>query len=116
MFFNYWVGFLNETYLFLAVCASLNLFYLRWSAYGDALNSSIALFFGILILAFPLFIAVHYNLPNNYKKITQRDEDFLARYGNILNDLNLKRRGRIVFIPVIASFIRKLWLIYMIVF
>ena len=25
MFFDYWLGFLNETYLFLAVCVGLNL-------------------------------------------------------------------------------------------
>ena len=34
MFFNYWLGFLNETYLFLAVCVGLNLTYFRWDTHG----------------------------------------------------------------------------------
>jgi len=34
MFFNYWLGFLNETYLFLAVCSGLNFYYFNWNSYG----------------------------------------------------------------------------------
>lgn len=34
MFFNYWLGFLNETYLFLAVCSGLNIYYFKWNSYG----------------------------------------------------------------------------------
>ena len=79
MFFNYWVGFINETYLFLAVCAGLNVHYLRFGHYGDAINSSIALIFGSLIILFPIFVGIFYNISRNYTKIVTREEDFLAR-------------------------------------
>jgi len=116
MFFNYWVGFFNETYLFLAVCAGLNLHYFRWQSYGDAINSLLALFFGSLIIAFPFFVAIFYNLKKNYDLIINRDANFLARFGNALTGLNFKRRGRLVFIHTCTSIVRKLWLAYMVVF
>ena len=110
MFFNYWVGFFTETYLFLAVCAGLNLHYFKWEKYGDALNCLITLFFGSIIVAFPFFVGIFYNLAKNYSLIIKQDEDFLARFGSVLVGLNFKRRGRLVFIPVCASLLRKLWL------
>ncbi len=91
MYFNYWVGFINETYLFLAVCAGLNLLYFRWATYGDAINSFLALFFGLIILVFPFFVAIFYSLPRNYARILGNDVDFLARFGNAIADLNFKR-------------------------
>jgi len=63
MFFNYWVGFFNETYLFLAVCAGLNIHYLKWSLYGDVVNSCVALLFGSIIIVFPFFVATYYIRP-----------------------------------------------------
>ena len=116
MFFNYWVGFFNETFLFLAVCAALNFHNFKWSTYGEAINSSIALLFGSIILVFPLFVAIFYNVSRNYKRVFGRDEDFLARFDNVLTGLNIKRRGRLVFIPTVTSLLRKLWLAYMVVF
>lgn len=61
MFYNYWIGFISETYLFLAVCAGLNLFYFKWSTYGDAINSFFALFFAVMIVSFPFFVGTFYN-------------------------------------------------------
>jgi hypothetical protein len=116
MFFNYWIGFLNESCLFLAVCAGLNLFNFKWGTYGDAINSLLALFFGGVIIVFPFFVAVFYNLSKNYKRILSRDVNFLARFDNILTGLNFKRQGRLVFIHTCASLLRKLWLAHMLVF
>ena len=91
MFYNYWIGFVNETYLFLAVCAGLNLYYFRWGTYGDALNSLIALISGLTVVAFPLFVAIFYSTPKNFDKILGRNKEFLARYGDAIADLNFKR-------------------------
>jgi len=62
MFYNFWVGFLNETQLFLAVCAGLNLLYLNWQNYGDIVNSSITVISGCVIVIFPIFVAIFYNI------------------------------------------------------
>jgi hypothetical protein len=62
MFYNYWIGFINEAYLFLAVCAGLNLFNFIWSTYGDAINSFLALFCGSVIISFPVFVGVFYSI------------------------------------------------------
>lgn len=118
MFYNYWIGFINESYLFLTVCAGLNLFNFRWNTYGDAINSFIALFSGSIVIVFPVFVGVFYTLKSNYEKIIgrNRNEEFLARFGSAISGLNFKRRGKLVFIHNCASILRKLSLAYMVVF
>jgi hypothetical protein len=76
MFFNYWVGFFNETYLFLSVCAGINLFYFKWGTYGDAINSFLALLFAGILIAFPFFVGIFYNIKKNYSRIISRDVEF----------------------------------------
>ncbi len=116
MFFNYWLGFFNETYLFLSVCAGLNLFYFRWGSFGEAINTVFALFFGTFLAVFPFFVAIFYNVPTNYEKIRRKDVNFLARFGETIVGLNFKRKGRLVMIHTVASYIRKFWLAYLVVF
>ena len=65
MFFNYWLGFLNETYLFLAVCAGLNLTYFRWNTYGLSINTTLAIVFGVLLVLLPFFTAIFYSSARN---------------------------------------------------
>ena len=116
MFYNYWIGFVNEAYLFLAVCAGLNLFYLRFSNYGDAINSLIALFFGFILIIFPIFVGTFYSKKSNYDKIVDRNEEFISRFGNAITDLNFKRQDKLVLINTCASVLRKLSLAYIVVF
>jgi hypothetical protein len=100
MGFNYWIALINETYMFLAVCCGLNLFFsFSWGTAGDAINNLIAIFFSAAIFMFPFFVAGWYNLPKNYKCITPKpDEDFLARYGAAISGLNFLRSGHKVLI------------------
>ena len=116
MFYNYWIGFINETYLFLAVCAGLNFYYFSWNTYGDAINSLIALFVGLIIVTFPFFVAVFYNMKRSYERIIQNDVEFLARFGSAIGDLNFKRRDRLVLVHACVSTVRKLWLAHLVVF
>ena len=116
MFFNYWIGFVNEGYLFLAMCAGLNLFYLKFSNYGDAINSLLALFFGFILIIFPVFVGTFYLRKSNYDKIVDRNEEFIARFDNAITGLNFKRQGKLVFINTLASILRKLSLAYIVVF
>ena len=44
------------------------------------------------------------------------DEDFLARYGSAISNLNFKRRGKQVLIYQTVSILRKLWLAHIVVF
>jgi hypothetical protein len=63
MFYDYWLSLLFENYIFLAVCASLNFMYMQWQTYGDAINSFLTVCTGISVVAFPIFVALFYNLP-----------------------------------------------------
>ena len=116
MFYNYWIGFVNEAYLFLAVCAGLNLFYFKWSAYGDAINSLLALFCGSVLIIFPFFVGIFYRQQSNFDEILNRNEEFLSRFGNAIVGLNFKRRGKLALINTCASIVRKLSLAYIVVF
>jgi hypothetical protein len=116
MFFNYWIGFVNETYLFLAVCAALNLYFLQFDTYGDAINSCLTWLFGSVLLLFPFFVGTFYNLPKSFERILSLNEEFFARFGNAIEGLNFKRQGRAVLIHSVATILRKLWLAHIVVF
>ena len=74
MRYNYWIALINETYMFLAVCCGLNLFfYCRWSSAGDSINSLTAIILSGFILILPFFVAIWYSRPNNYKLIKSHD-------------------------------------------
>ena len=90
MFFDYWVLFFCENYIFLAMSAGLNLLYLRWQNYGDIFNSVIAVSTGFCVVVFPFFVAVFYNLTKNHERILARDGDFLGRFGSIISGLNFE--------------------------
>lgn len=77
MFFNKWIGFFNETYLFLGCCAALNTHYFYFNTAGNAFNSIVTIIFGSGILLFPLFMATFYLIPRCFKLVKNGDEEFL---------------------------------------
>jgi hypothetical protein len=116
MFWNNWLHFFNETYLFLGVCAALNYYYFEFNNYGNTINSVCALFFGSILIIFPFFVIVFYNLPKNYKKISKNDSEFRERFGSVIDGLNFLREGNYVILYPFFSSLRKLSLIYVVVF
>jgi hypothetical protein len=116
MFYDYWLVFLSENYVFLSVCVCLNVCFLRWYNYGDAVNSLIAIVTGLFIVAFPIFVAIFYGLKRNLDRVLRRDENFMSRFGSILEGLNFKRRGRLVLVYVCTTMVMKLWLACIVVF
>lgn len=116
MFFGNHIQFINETFLFLGVCVALNMQYLSFDSSGDTVNSLITIFVGILIISFPFFVIVFYNLPKNYQKIEQNDEEFLARYGQVLDGLNFLRMGQKDTLYPFFSLLRKLVMVYVVVY
>ena len=69
MFFNNWITFINETYLFLGMCAAINFYYLYFDTYGNIANSALSIFFGTVILLFPLYVIIFYSSQKNYALI-----------------------------------------------
>jgi hypothetical protein len=70
LFFNKSFEFINETYLLLAMCASINMVALQWDSFGVVVNSLVSIFLIALIVVFPVFIAFFY--PLNFSKIYSR--------------------------------------------
>ena len=91
MFFNYWIMFTNESYLFLGVCIFLNFNYFHFDSYGNALNSVISVILALGIVFFPFFVILFYNLKSNIEKITTRNSEFLERFGAVLEELNFDK-------------------------
>ena len=115
--YGFLISFLDETYLFLLVSASLNLSdYFEWIGIGDVLNSLLSILFGIILVVFPFFVAIFYSREKNYERITKGDQDFKARFGSIIEGLNFKRRQRLALFYPCLSLFRKLWLAYILVF
>ena len=78
------ISFLNETILLIAICGMLNLSYLKWNTYGNAINSVICMIFLSICVVFPLFVAIFYTKPSNYQKIESKDEKFMEKFGSVL--------------------------------
>ena len=115
--YSFWISFLDETYLFLAICSSLNLRnYFKLNQAGDATNSLLALCVGLLIIIFPVFVSIFYSLEQNYSRIRTGDTDFKDRFGSIIDGLNFKRRGRFALYYPVVSLFRKMWLAYILVY
>jgi len=116
MFFGTWIQLVNETYLFLGVCAILNCKYLSFDTYVDVLNSICAISCAIVINVFPFFVIIFYNIRKNYEKVLNEDEDFMARYGQVFENLNFLRMGQKDTLYPFLSLLRKLSLIYVVLF
>lgn len=67
LFFDGTISFLHETYLLIVITGCLNTFYLLWNSFGNFLNSLICMIFITITCFYPLFVAIFYNLPGNYK-------------------------------------------------
>jgi hypothetical protein len=116
MFWNNWLAFFCESYLFLGVCVALNTWYLLFNTFGNAFNSTITVVLGSILLLLPVFVSIFYNQKRYFKSILTRDEEFFARYGSIVESLNFHRKGKIVTIYPVVSMIRKIWLILTVVY
>ena len=118
MRYNYWIVLINQTFMFLAVCCSLNLFfYFKFDSFGNSINTLLAIFLGATLVWYAIFVAVWFNLPKNFAHILNREESFLARFGAAVDaGLNFKRQGKKVLVYQILSILRKLWLTYVVVF
>lgn len=89
MFYNSWIAFFNENYMFLCVCAAMNLNYLLWNTVGNAINSFLTVVVGVLLLAFPTFMPLFY--LRKKQDILARDDTFFTRFGSAIEDLNILR-------------------------
>jgi len=116
MYFDAWLQLINESFLVVGTSAAVNLFYLEFNNYGNWINSVITLVVLLIILTFPFIIMCLYLPKSNFDKILQGDEEFLAKYGSILENLNFARMGKKVLIFIICGFIRKQLLICATVF
>jgi hypothetical protein len=65
---------------------------------------------------FPFFVILFYNLPKNYIRIFKQNEEFMARYGQVLEGLNYPRIGKKDTLYPFFGFLRKLIFIYVIVY
>ena len=116
MFYDAWLTFFTETYLFLAVCSGLNMYYFfKWTTFGDAVNTLCAIFFGCMLLVFPFFVPIFFSLNLNYKRVFNNDSEFLKKFGSMLSELNFLRRGRLVLVYKSLTMCRKLWLAIIVV-
>lgn len=65
MFYNSWISFVSENYLFLSVCAALNVYYFRWDTLGNVLNSLLTVIVGTVLGLYLLFLPCFYLRSKN---------------------------------------------------
>ncbi len=94
----------------------MNTYYFLWNTYGNIINSSLTCVIGIVVVAAPVFFTYFYTTQKNYKKILEEDEDFLASCGELIEPLNLKRKGKLALLYIGVSQLRRLILIITVVY
>lgn len=115
-FTNYWLGFFNETYLFMSICTAINFGLFSFYNFANAVNSIFTFVFAFLLVCFTIFVGVFYSRNENIEKIIKRDPKFLIEYGSVAKDLNFKRKGKSVVFFALFCLFRKLLLAYLLVF
>jgi hypothetical protein len=85
--------FFYESYLFLGVCVALNTWYFIFNTFGNVFNSLVTICFGSILLILPIFVSIFYNQKKFAASLTSRNEEFLSRYGSIVESLNFLRNG-----------------------
>ena len=111
MCFGFWISFFDEMFLFILVCAGINLRYnFEWKTSGDAINTISSLLISLPPMLYPFFLAVFYTTYKNQQRILKCDQDFIKRYGSFIKDLNFRRRGKRALWYPCAQQLRKLWL------
>jgi hypothetical protein len=68
----------------------------------------------IVVCIFPLVIKFHYG--NNIQKLYRREDEFMAKYGSLVEGLNVHRHGSKVLIFLWMEKLRILWFVSMLVF
>ena len=114
MFLNDWIGLLSDTYLFLAMCATLNFKHFYFNSFGNALNSTLAVFIELIILTWPFFFGIFYK--SFHKLDFKKRPKFIAKYGSAIDGLNFKRQGNLVNLYQCTNIVRKLILIATVVY
>ena len=107
---------MSETYILLAICAALNLYHFYFNTFGNAVNSLITVVLVAVVIGLPFFIRFFYGSKRNVDKIWNQEPEFINKFGSIVKPLNMHRHGRRVLSYLYMGMVRKLWLVYMIVF
>ena len=116
LFLDKTFSFINESYLFLAMCGLLNLHYFNWDTFGNIINSSIALSFVCITVTFPLTVGLLYQNDVVERLIRKRDNFFMKKFGSLAQGLAIFREGKNVFTFIWVSQLRKLWFALTLVF
>jgi hypothetical protein len=91
---GFWLSFLNEMFIFLLVCVGINLRnHFEWKEFGDAISSLLSLLIGSALVILPIFVAVFYSQRKILKRIWKSDEEFIQRFGGVIQGLNFRRKG-----------------------
>jgi len=72
------------------------------------INLSFTVVLGLIIVLYPIFIWVFY--PKNYDRIVEEDPKFVSKWGQLVEPLNFKRRGKKVIAIPVLSLVRKMTL------
>ncbi len=116
VFFNGTFTSVDESYILLAMSAALNSYYFKWDSYGNIINSIFTVVLWGVIVGAPFFLYNFYRSPARFQKILNRDKVFMEKFGELLEPLQVNRRGRLPLLYLAASQIRRLVLVMTVVY
>lgn len=61
LFWDKTIAFFQETYILLAICSFINMWYDKWDSFGNALNSLVSYLMLTAVIGFPIVVGVFYS-------------------------------------------------------
>ena len=110
LYYKSLLNIMMESYAIIAVCCMINLQYLKWSCYGEIVQTSISILALIVIIAFPIFIVTY------LRKAFRSDADLIRhRFEPCFEELEMKKGPSVLWHPF-YFLIRRLLLAVIVVF
>ena len=91
IFFDYSLKIVNEAFLIIFAGVALNTFYFNWNTSGSAINSIICTLGAFIIAGHVIMLTVLFLNPKFLELIKSSDTTFIARFGSMFIDKNIKR-------------------------
>ena len=91
IFFDYSLKIVNETFLIIFAGVALNTFYFNWNTSGSAINSIICTLGAFIIAGHVIMLTVLFLNPKFLELIKSSDTNFIARFGSMFIDKNIKK-------------------------
>ena len=103
------IGYLYEMYLVMTICGLMNFYYVRFDSLANILSFFLAISFVSVSIGLPIFYGYFYF--KHFQKFKNKDKKYFEKYGTLVEELNLFRKGKTALVYPLIVMARKVILV-----